>query len=118
MTFLALLGTAAAAAQQPDSSTVIRAVDAAVMARIESIAGYHRHRALCRLQKQRRDPPSGRNDRQNRLPRGDRQELYHPLPEWFIDHTEPGIGAILDAEKRINLPPTGRARGSPPPIMR
>jgi len=32
--FVALLGTAAAAAQQPDSSTVIRAVDAAVMARI------------------------------------------------------------------------------------
>jgi len=81
LSFVVLLGTAVDAAQQPDSSTVIRAVDAAVMARIDSIAGYtvNEHYAVYK----NNDEPIQwlKMTVKTDYPRGDRQELYHPLPE-------------------------------------
>ena len=101
---LAWLGAAAVAAQQPDSSTVIRGVDAAVKARLDGISAYTvtEHYAVYR-----------NNDEAHPVAemtvktdyRGDSGKNYTILSQSGSEIVRKLVlGAILDNEKRINLP--------------
>jgi outer membrane lipoprotein-sorting protein len=104
VSFLISLAIAVVPAQQPDNSSVVRGVDAAVQARVESIAGYTvtEHYAVYR-----------------------NKDEEHPVAEMTVNTTykkETGksyaivaqsgseiirklvLGAILDNEQRINQP--------------
>ena len=104
VSFLALLGTAAAAAQQPDSSTVIRAVDAAVMARIDSIAGYTvtEHYAVYKNNDETHSVAEMTVKTDYREETGKSYTILSQSGSSIIRSLV--LGAILDAEKRINLP--------------
>ena len=102
--FVALPGTAAAAAQQPDSSTVIRAVDAAVMARIAGIAGYTvtEHYAVYRNNDETRPVAEMTVKTDYREETGKSYTILSQSGSSIIRSLV--LGAILDTEKRINLP--------------
>jgi outer membrane lipoprotein-sorting protein len=108
--FLALLGTAAAAAQQPDSSTVIRAVDAAVMARNKGIAGYTvtEHYAVYKNNDETHSAAEMTVKTDYREETGKSYTILSQSGSAIIRSLV--LGAILDTEKRINLP--GNREGS------
>jgi outer membrane lipoprotein-sorting protein len=104
MCFLALLGVAAVGPQQPDSSAIVRAVDAAVKARIDSVASYTvtEHYAVFRG-KDESHPAAEMTVRT--LYQKDLGKSYTVVSEsgsgFIRTHV---LGTILDREKEINLP--------------
>jgi hypothetical protein len=104
VSFLALLGTAAVAGQQPDSTTVIRAVDAAVKARIDGIAEYTvtEHYAVYRNNDEIHPVAEMAVKTEYRQETGKSYTILSQSGSAIIRSLV--LGAILDAEKRINLP--------------
>jgi hypothetical protein len=104
VSFLALLGTAVVACQQPDSTAVIRAVDAAVKARIEGVAKYTvtEHYSVYRNNDETH-PVAEMTVKTEYLPEtGKNYTILSQNGSAIIRHLV--LGAILDAEKSINLP--------------
>jgi outer membrane lipoprotein-sorting protein len=104
LSFVAILGTSAVAAQQPDSSTIIRAVDAAVKARIEGIAGYTvtEHYAVYRNNNETHPVAEMTVKTDYREETGKSYTILSQSGSSIIRSLV--LDAVLDAEKRINLP--------------
>jgi hypothetical protein len=104
VSFLALLGSAAVAGQQPDNTTVIRAVDAAVKARIEGIAKYTvtEHYSVYRNNDETHSVAEMTVKTEYLPETGKNYTILSQSGSAIIRHLV--LGAILDAEKSINLP--------------
>jgi hypothetical protein len=104
VSFLALLGTAAVAGQQPDSAAVIRSVDAAVKARVEGIAKYTviEHYSVYRNNDETHPAAEMTVKTEYRQETGKNYTILSQSGSAIIRNLV--LGAILDAEKSINLP--------------
>ena len=101
---LAVLGIAAAQAEQPDESAVIRKVDAAVKARIDGIAGYTvtEHYAVFRNHDETHPVAEMTVKTEYRKETGKNYTILSQSGSEFIrNHV---LKAVLDREKTINLP--------------
>ncbi|MGB9407663.1 MAG: hypothetical protein WCA89_09005 [Terracidiphilus sp.] len=107
---LAVLGASAVPAQQPDSSAVIRSVDAAVKARIDGIAGYTvtEYYAVYRNNDETHPAAEMTVKTDYREETGKSYTILSQSGSAIIRSLV--LGAILDTEKRINLP--GNREGS------
>jgi hypothetical protein len=104
ISFLALFGTAVVAGQQPDSTTFIRAVDAAVKARNEGIANYTvtEHYSVYRNNDETHPAAEMTVKTEYRQETGKNYIILSQSGSAIIRSMV--LGAILDTEKRINLP--------------
>jgi len=102
--FLVLPGATPVRAQQPDSATVIRAVDAAVKARIDSIAAYNvtEYYAVYRGKDESHPVAEMKVKTEYRKETGKNYTILSQSGSAIIRSMV--LGAILDAEKNINLP--------------
>jgi hypothetical protein len=101
---LALLGTAAVRAQQPDSASVIQKVDAVVKFRTDHIASYTvtEHYAVFRGKDETHPASEMTVKTDYRKETGKSYTILSESGSGFIrTHV---LGAILDQEKQINLP--------------
>jgi hypothetical protein len=104
VSLLALLGTAAVAGQQPDNTSVIRAVDAAVKARNEGIAKYTvtEHYSVYRNNDETHPVAEMTVKTEYRQETGKNYTILSQSGSAIIRSMV--LGAVLDTEKRINLP--------------
>jgi hypothetical protein len=104
VSYLALLGTAAGADQQPDNTTVIRAVDAAVKARTEGIAKYTvtEHYSVYRNNDETHPAAEMTVKTEYRQETGKNYTILAQSGSAIIRSMV--LGAVLDTEKHINLP--------------